>query len=110
LASLVGELMAARLTKWTPEIVRQRIKTAHIVQRMQKHISGKLEMSATQVRACEILLRKTLPDQSSIAHTGQIEMVKPDELTDSQLAHIASSGSPGVIEPKGSQKESGSVH
>jgi hypothetical protein len=102
--------MAARLNKWTPEIVRRRIQTAHIVTVLQKHIRGKLELSASQVRAAEVLLRKTLPDQTSITHSGQIETVKPDELTDAQLAHIATASGDGVIEAQIRQEEPGSVH
>jgi hypothetical protein len=102
--------MAARLNKWTPEIVRRRIQTAHIVTVLQKHIRGKLELSPTQVRAAECLLRKTLPDQSAVTHSGAIEMTTPDELTDSLLAHIASTGSDGAIEAPASEKEPSELH
>ena len=102
--------MAARLNKWTPEIVRRRIQTAHIVKVLQKHIRGKLEMSASQVRAAEVLLRKTLPDQSAITHSGQIEMTKVDELTDSLLAHIASTGSNGITETPFSEEIPSELH
>jgi hypothetical protein len=102
--------MAARLNKWTPEVVRQRIKTAHIVSRLQKHIRGTLELSTTQIKACEILLRKTLPDQCSIAHSGTIETIKAEELNDATLAHIASAGGTGITEAPGSQKEPSELH
>lgn len=102
--------MAARLTKWTPEVVRQRIKTAHIVRRLQSHISGRLELSPTQVRACEILLRKTLPDQSAIAHTGTLELTKPEELSDIALANIASTSSNGITEAPSGTKEPSELH
>lgn len=46
---------------WTPEIVRQRIQTTKLTQRLEKHALGKVEMSATQVRAAEVLLARTLP-------------------------------------------------
>lgn len=49
---------------WTPEIVRGRIKTGLLAQRLQNHGLGKVEMTPTQVTAALGLLRKTLPDLS----------------------------------------------
>ncbi len=49
---------------WTPELVRQRIKTSQLAKRLQNHGLGKVEMSQTQVTAALGLLRKTLPDLS----------------------------------------------
>jgi hypothetical protein len=54
--------MAARNRTWTPEIVRQKIRTSMLINRLQNHVSGRLEMSKTQIQAAGILLRKTLPD------------------------------------------------
>lgn len=34
---------------------------------LQRHVSGEIEMTATQVRAAEILLRKVLPDLKVVA-------------------------------------------
>jgi hypothetical protein len=102
--------MAARLNKWTPEIVRRRIQTAHIVAVLQKHIRGKIELSTSQVRAAEVLLRKTLPDQTAITHSGEIGVSKPDELSDNLLAHIASSSSDGVIEAQIGKEVSSELH
>jgi hypothetical protein len=104
--------MAARKPReqWTPDVVRQRIRTAHIARVLQRHIFGQTEMSATQVRAAEILLRKTLPDQASMTHFGAIEISKPDELADSLLAHIATAGSAGAVEPEIRTPEPAEVH
>lgn len=79
--------MAARNPRevWTPEVVRRRIQTAHIVAGLQKFFRGKLKLSASQVRAAEILLRKTLPDQSAIAHSGNVWLGKPEELSEVEL-------------------------
>ena len=57
---------------WTPEKVRQRIRTGVLVNRLKKHALGQLEMSATQLKAAEILLRKSLPDLTSVNHTGSV--------------------------------------
>lgn len=58
--------------KWTPDVVRQRIQVSAIVGRLVKHIAGKVKMSATQVRAAEILLRKAVPDLASVEHSGEL--------------------------------------
>ena len=63
--------MAARKRIWTPEIVRQRIRTSMLVSRLQRHVDGKLEMTATQVTAALGLLRKTAPDLARTELTGK---------------------------------------
>jgi hypothetical protein len=102
--------MAARITQWTPDIVRQRIKTSHLVRVLQEHVFGETELSATQLRAAECLLRKTLPDQSAIAHTGTLELTKPEELTDIALANIASGSRNRVTEAPAGQEEPSELH
>jgi hypothetical protein len=41
---------------------RERIRAAYLINRLQDHVAGTVELSPTQVRAAEILLRKCLPD------------------------------------------------
>ena len=48
---------------------REKIQKSQIVNSLINHALGKTEMSATQVRAAEILLKKILPDLQSIALT-----------------------------------------
>lgn len=43
---------------------RDNIDTAMVIRRFQEHFKGEIELSATQVRVGEILLRKTVPDLS----------------------------------------------
>lgn len=50
--------------------VRSRIKAGVIVDRLEKHVVGKVEMSATQVAAGLGLLRKVIPDMAAMEHTG----------------------------------------
>jgi len=64
--------MAARNKAWTPEKVRERIQTSMLINRLSDHALGKTEMSATQVRAAEILLKKAVPDLTSTELTGEI--------------------------------------
>jgi hypothetical protein len=90
--------MAVRKNLAHPEIVRQRIRTSQLVNRLTDHVDGKVELSATQVTAALGLLRKSLPDLLGIAHSGSVELTKPEELTDQALAHIASSSRDRVIE------------
>jgi hypothetical protein len=65
--------MAARHRIGLSEATRQRIQTTMLVDRLEKHILGEVEMSQTQMRAVEILLKKTLPDLSSVEMSGNEE-------------------------------------
>ena len=73
--------MAARKRDWTPDVVRQKIRTSMLINRLQNHVLGRLEMTKTQLQAANILLRKTLPDM--IAQTVErrpLESMADDEL------------------------------
>lgn len=52
---------------------RDKIRATAIVKRLQDHVLGEVEMSATQVRAAEGLLKKILPDLSSVEMKAEIE-------------------------------------
>jgi hypothetical protein len=41
-----------------------------LINRLQNHVAGRLEMTQTQLRAAEVLLKKTLPDQTAQEITG----------------------------------------
>lgn len=78
--------MAARLAPtngraWTPDKVRQRIRVALLSKRLQDHALGKLEMTDSQRKATEILLKKTLPDLQSIDATLRGDEKAPIALT-----------------------------
>ena len=65
-----------RLGKADPEWqrkVREKIKTSQIINRLADHIHDKAEMTSTQIRAAEILLKKALPDLSSVEMTGDAD-------------------------------------
>lgn len=73
--------MAARKRTWTPDVVRQKIRTSMLINRLQNHVAGRLDMSKTQIQAAGILLRKTLPDM--VAQTVEqrpLEAMRDDEL------------------------------
>ena len=44
------------------EVTRERIRATLLVERLQAHAMGELELRVTQIRAAEILLRKCVPD------------------------------------------------
>jgi hypothetical protein len=46
------------------EVTRERIRATLLVERLQAHFFGKLELTMSQIRTAEILLRKVLPDLS----------------------------------------------
>lgn len=50
--------------------VRAKIQASQIINRLQNHLDGEVELSQTQVRAAEILLRKSIPDLASTELTG----------------------------------------
>jgi hypothetical protein len=59
--------MAARIKKIRhDENTRLKIQAAQLINRLTDHSNGKVELSATQVRSIEILLRKILPDLSDV--------------------------------------------
>ncbi len=53
--------------------VRAKIQASQLVNRLQGHVFGEHEMSATQLKAAEILLRKSIPDLSAITLGGDAE-------------------------------------
>ena len=67
--------MAARNRVGLSENTRQRIKTTMIVERLMDHIDGSIELTATQISAANILLKKTLPDLSATDITSDGESV-----------------------------------
>jgi len=58
-----------------------------LVKRLEKHALGKLDMTDSQRRATEILLRKTMPDLSALDATHKGDAANPIVLsqTDGKL-------------------------
>lgn len=57
--------MAARLNPRHQDMVREKIRASQLINRLMDHALGEVDMSATQVRAAEALLKKCLPDLKS---------------------------------------------
>jgi hypothetical protein len=65
--------MAARLNRHHTEEIRQKIQASNIIHRLQQHVNGEVELSATQVAAANSLLDRSVPKLSQIQHVGDEE-------------------------------------
>lgn len=73
--------MAARTNKIRhDEQTREKIRTSQLINRLTDHAIGKVELTSTQVKSIEILLRKTLPDLQSMQHSGSVTIKHEDAL------------------------------
>lgn len=81
--------MAGRpMNKLHQDDVRKKIQASQLLNRLTDHAFGEVELSQSQIKAIEILLRKSLPDLSSITISGDadnplqhnltVNFVKPD--------------------------------
>lgn len=62
--------MAARLNRHHSEEIRQKIQASVIIDRLERHINGELELSSTQIAAAQTLLDRSVPKLSQIQHVG----------------------------------------
>jgi hypothetical protein len=85
--------MAARHDRIHSERVRERIKTTMLLDRVQGHALGEVEMTPSQLQAAFGLLDRTVPKLSQVQHVGdadadpiqtvtRIELVDLDASTD----------------------------
>lgn len=107
--------MAARTRKGTattgwPLEVRNRIQTSMLVNRLTDHALGKVELQPTQVKAIEILLKKTMPDLSQVSGTIENVIRSVEDLSDAELAAIAAGSSDRAIEEARRSQEPDSLH
>jgi len=59
--------MAARIKKIRhDENTRLKIQAAQLINRLEAHANGTVDLTNTQVRAIEVLLRKILPDLADV--------------------------------------------
>lgn len=77
--------MAARLNRRHQDFVRDKIQASQLINVLQNHALGVgTELSASRIKAIEVLLRKTLPDLSQVALTdpegGELGVVHKIEL------------------------------
>ena len=62
--------MAARKQLFHPDEVRAKIQASQLINRLHDNAFGKVELTQSQVRSIEILLKKAVPDLSSVELTG----------------------------------------
>lgn len=62
--------MAVRKRLLHDDATRQKIQTSQLINRLQGNALGQVELSPTQQKSIEILLRKSLPDLSAIQLSG----------------------------------------
>lgn len=64
--------MAARMRKTHQDDVRAKIQASQLINVLQNHALGVTEeLSQSRLKAIEILLRKSLPDLSSVQVSGE---------------------------------------
>ena len=78
--------MAARLRKTHQDDVRTKIKTSQLINRLNKHIDGEIELSASQVDSIKFLVNKTLSNAPQIIEqethmTAEIEVAERPQLS-----------------------------
>lgn len=67
--------MAARLRAKHQDDVRTKIQTSQLINRLQNHALGtsEIELTSSQLKAIEILLRKSIPDLSSVQMDANVD-------------------------------------
>ena len=63
--------MAARLNKMHSEQVRAKIQASVLIDRLHKHVMGKLDLTPSQIESAKALLDRSVPKLSQIQHTGE---------------------------------------
>jgi len=71
--------MAIRRKLKHDDETRRRIKAAMLVDRLQRCALGELELTREQLRSCEILLRKVLPDLVATHSTTADSVISQSE-------------------------------
>ena len=62
--------MAKRLNPKHDDLTRKKIQVTQIINRLTDCLNGTVEMTPSQIRAAEILLKKALPDLAATQITG----------------------------------------
>lgn len=111
--------MAARKNKVQhDDRTRLKIRTSQLLNRLHSYalneadpISGKtVELSSTQVKAIEVLLRKSLPDLSQVESTNTNINIDAAEMTDAQLASIAAGNAAARADSFDDEQDGERVH
>ncbi len=88
--------MAPRVNKIRhDDKTRAKIRTSQLLNRLNDHVFKGIEVSATQLKSIEILLKKTLPDLTAVTISGDPE--NPLKIEGSERV---------IVDPKNSNSES----
>lgn len=94
--------MAVRRNLAHSALVRERIQTTQLINRLTDHAFGRVEMSATQVAAALGVLKKSLPDLAAVEYSGEVvqahyvvEVPQAAVSVDAWLREIESASGPG---------------
>lgn len=70
---------------------RDAIDTSRLINKLRDHTDGKCEMSQTQLKACELLLSRTVPTLSAVEQTtiSHVDAMTEAELLDKLRALVA---------------------
>lgn len=63
--------MAARLNRMHSDSVRSKIKVSNIIDRLEKHVAGEIELTPAQVTSARVLLDKSLASLTATEVTGK---------------------------------------
>lgn len=96
------------------ENTRAKIQASQLINRLTNHVLGKVDMQPSQVTAALGLLKKTLPDLSSLDVNATIDDKRtPAEYSREELAEIVShstNGSGGTARQNGRDGSSDKLH
>lgn len=92
--------MAARTRKIRhDDETRAKIQTSQLINRLTAHAFGEVELAPTQVKAIEVLLRKTLPDLSAVDMNATVENISHEDALDQLDGPRAGDTAPTPVEP-----------
>lgn len=81
--------MTTNRRKPYPEVARERIEGAKLLNKLANHAEGLCEMTATQIQAAKILLAKVVPDLKAVELSGTLT-TRYETMSDEELnARIA---------------------
>ena len=63
----------------------EKIRNAKVLERLIKHFNGEIELSTTQTNVGLSLIKKYLPDQKAVEHSGAIGGEKPASMSEAAL-------------------------
>ena len=65
--------ITAKLNPRHQQLIRDKINSGLLVERLTECALGQLELTSQQMKAIEILLKKSVPDLSSVEMTGDAD-------------------------------------